>query len=92
MPVTSKKFKAVAEALQKRLEAEIEAGTAKPAMRDSAAAIKIYLSPFFGAYNVDRITPAVITEFHEWRRNKLSRSCPSTTLWRSHAKWLGKIC
>jgi integrase len=79
MPVTSKKFKAVAEALQKRLEAEIEAGTAKPAIRDSAAAIKNYLIPFFGAYNVDRITPAVIAEFHEWRRDKVGYELRAST-------------
>jgi hypothetical protein len=65
MPVSSKKLKAVAEVLQKRLEAKIEACTAKPAVRDSDAAIKNYLIPFFAAYNVDRITPAVIAEFLE---------------------------
>ena len=72
-PVTSKKFKPVAEIVLRRLEAEISAGTAKPSARDYVSAIKLYLIPFYGLYNVDGIKPAVISEFHVWRRNKVGR-------------------
>ena len=72
-PVTSKKFKPVAEIVLHRLEAEITAGTAKPSARDYVSAIKLYLIPFYGQYNVDGIKPAVISEFHVWRRNKVGR-------------------
>jgi integrase len=72
-PVTSRKFKPVAEIVLHRLEAEIAAGTAKPSARDYVSAIKLYLIPFYGLYNVDGIKPAVISEFHVWRRDKVGR-------------------
>jgi integrase len=72
-PVTSKKFKPVAEIVLHRLEAEIAAGTAKPSARDYVSAIKLYLIPFYGLYNVDGIKPSVISEFHVWRRDKVGR-------------------
>ena len=72
-PVISKKFKPVAEIVLRRMEAEISAGTAKPSFRDYVSAIKIYLIPFYGAYNVDGIKPSVISDFHVWRREKVGR-------------------
>ena len=72
-PVTSRKFKPVAEIVLHRLEAEIAAGTAKPSFRDYVSAIKLYLIPFYGLYNVDGIKPSVISEFHVWRRDKVGR-------------------
>jgi len=72
-PVTSRKFKPVAEIVLHRLEAAIAAGTAKPSARDYVSAIKLYLIPFYGLYNVDGIKPAVISEFHVWRRDKVGR-------------------
>jgi len=72
-PVTSRKFKPVAEIVLHRLEAQIAAGTAKPSARDYVSAIKLYLIPFYGLYNVDGIKPAVISEFHVWRRDKVGR-------------------
>ena len=72
-PVTSRKFKPVAEIVLHRLEAEIAAGTAKPSFRDYVSAIKLYLIPFYGLYNVDGVKPSVISEFHVWRRDKVGR-------------------
>ena len=72
-PVVSKKFKPVAEIVLRRLEEEIKAGTAKPSFRDYVSAIKLYLIPFYGNYNVDCIKPAVVSEFHHWRREKVGR-------------------
>ena len=72
-PVISRKFKPVAQLVLQRLEAEIKAGTAKPSFRDYVSAIKLYLIPFYGLYNVDGIKPSVISEFHTWRRVKVGR-------------------
>ena len=72
-PVISKKFRPVAEVVLHRLQAEIAAETAKPSARDYVSAIKLYLIPFYGAYNVDGIKPSVISEFHVWRRDKVGR-------------------
>ena len=72
-PVISKKFKPVAEVVLHRMEAEIKADTAKPSTRDYVSAIKLYLIPFYGNYNIDSIKPAVISEFHRWRSQKVGR-------------------
>ena len=72
-PITSKKFKNVSDIVLQRLLDEIEAGTAKPSARDYVSAIKLYLVPFYGNYNIDGVKPAVISEFHIWRRNKVGR-------------------
>ena len=72
-PVISRKFKPVAEVVLHRLEAEIAAGTAKPSARDYVSAIRLYLIPFYGAYNIDGIKPSVISEFHVWRRDRVGR-------------------
>lgn len=72
-PVISKKFKPIAEIVQRRLEDQISAGTAKPSARDYVSAIKLYLVPFYGNYNIDGIKPTVIAEFHTWRHQKVGR-------------------
>jgi integrase len=72
-PVISKKFKPIAEIVQRRLEDQISAGTAKPSARDYVSAIKLYLVPFYGNYNIDGIKPSVIAEFHTWRHQKVGR-------------------
>ena len=72
-PIISKKFKPIAEIVQHRLEDEAKAGTAKPSAKDYISAIKLYLIPFYGKYNVDCITPSIVSEFHRWRRDKVGR-------------------
>ena len=72
-PVTSKKFKPVAEIVLRRLEEQIKEGTARPSARDYVSAINLYLIPFYGNYNVDGIKPSVISEFHVWRKVKVGR-------------------
>lgn len=72
-PVISKKFKPVAEVVLARLEEQIKAGTAKPSARDYTAAIRLYLIPFYGSYNVDSIKPSTVSEFHTWRHNTVGR-------------------
>ena len=72
-PVISRRFKPVAEVVLRRLDAEILAATAKPSARDYVSAIRLYLIPFYGNYNIDGIKPAVISEFHVWRRDSVGR-------------------
>ncbi len=72
-PVISKKFKPVAEVVLRRLEDEINAGTAKPIAKDYVSAINLYLIPFYGNYNVDSIKPATVSQFHVWRKEKVGR-------------------
>jgi hypothetical protein len=73
-PVISKKFKAVAEIVQRDLEIKVAADkTKRGSNNDYLATIKGYLIPFFGNYNVDRITTEVFNDFCEWRRNKVGK-------------------
>jgi len=72
-PVISKKFKPVAEVVLRRLNEEIQAGTARPIAKDYVSAINLYLMPFYGNYNVDSIKPATVSEFHTWRKAKVGR-------------------
>ncbi len=78
-PLTSKKFKAVAEIVSKRFKEQIENGTGKKIYADYHRAIDQYLIPFFGNHNIDRITPALITEFHQWRKEKVGRQLKQST-------------
>ncbi|NCX22709.1 MAG: hypothetical protein EBX17_05875 [Betaproteobacteria bacterium] len=71
--IVSKRFKAVAETVKERLEAELEAGMGKPSYKDYISAIRLYLIPFYGNHNVDAITPAVVESFHRWRTVRLGR-------------------
>ena len=71
--IMSKRFKAVAETVKERLEAELEAGMGKPSYKDYISAIRLYLIPFYGNHNVDSITPAVVESFHRWRTVRLGR-------------------
>ena len=73
-PVLSKRFRAVAEIVQRELEAKIAAdGTKRGSINDYLATIKNYLIPFFGNYNVDRVTTEVFNDFCDWRRHKVGK-------------------
>lgn len=74
LPVVSKKFKAVAEVVLKDLEIKAAADkTKRGSTNDYISALKIYLIPFFGPLNIDRITQDVFSQFCEWRRQKVGR-------------------
>lgn len=73
-PVLSKKFKAVAQMVLLDLERKIaESGTKRGSNNDYVSAIRTYLVPFFGAYNIDRLAQHQVNEFHTWRKDKLGR-------------------
>lgn len=77
--VVSKKFRAVAEVVSNRLKADVKAGTGKQSYADYYRAIDSYLVPFFGNHNIDRITPAVISDFHRWRTDKVGYELKAST-------------
>jgi integrase len=79
LAVVSKKFKAVAEIVSNRLKAEVKAGTGKKSYADYYRAIDSYLTPFFGKFNIDRITPDVVSDFHRWRTEKVGYELKAST-------------
>ena len=78
-PVVSKKFKVVAEVVSAKFKEQIKHGTGKKKYADYYRAIDQYLIPFFGTYNVDRITPAVLNEFDIWRYKHIGRRLKQST-------------
>jgi hypothetical protein len=56
-----------------RLETHVKAQPASPSYRDYISALKHYLILFCGSDNVDSITPAVVTQFQQWRREHAGR-------------------
>lgn len=78
-PVVSKKFKVVAEVVSAKFKEQIKHGTGKKKYADYYRAIDQYLIPFFGNYNVDRITPAVLNEFDIWRYKHIGRRLKQST-------------
>lgn len=79
LAVVSKKFRSVAEVVSKRFKGDVAAGAGKKIYADYYRAIDSYLIPFFGNYNIDRITPAVITDFHRWRKEKVGYELKAST-------------
>ncbi len=79
LSVVSKKFKAVAEVVSSNLKAQVQAGTGKKSYADYYRAIDSYLTPFFGNYHVDNITPALISDFHRWRTEKVGYELKAST-------------
>ena len=79
LPVVSKKFKAVAEAVKRKFDEQIANGTGKKTYAQYSIAIKNYLIPFFGNFNVDTITPKIMGDFHVWRKEKVGRELTQST-------------
>ncbi len=62
--VISKRFKAVAEIVQAELESKVQADrTKRGSNNDYLSALRNYLVPFFGNYNINGITQEVFTKF-----------------------------
>lgn len=72
--VISKRFKAVAEIVQADLEIKVQADrTRRGSNNDYLSALRNYLIPYFGNYNINGITQEVFTAFCDWRRQKVGR-------------------
>ena len=70
-PIT-KRFRAVALSVRARLAAQLKERTAKVVYADYIRVIDGYLIPFFGNHNVDSVTPGLLAEFCEWRREQVA--------------------
>ena len=74
VPVLSKKFKAVADVVLNYLERQVAVDkTKRGSKNDYISALRLYLIPYFGAYNIDRITQDVVNGFYKWRAEKIGR-------------------
>ena len=78
--VVSKRFKSVANATLKKLQAQIDSGLGKVIYKDYVAVINNYLIPFFGMYQVHTIDITALQQFNSWRKEKLGRMPAKSTI------------
>lgn len=67
LPAQTRKFKHVAEYAIKRMHDALENGTGKQSYKDYVSALRIWLIPYFGSTDVDKIDLAALTKFDTWR-------------------------
>ena len=67
LPAQTRKFKHVAEYAIKRMQDALESGTGKQAYKDYISALRLWLIPFFGDTDVDKIDYKGLVEFDAWR-------------------------
>lgn len=70
LPAQTRKFKHVAEYAIKRMQDALENGTGKQAYKDYISALRIWMIPFFGSTDIDKIDLAALTAFDAWRTEK----------------------
>lgn len=78
--ITSKKFSAVANAVVKQLQAELDDGGGKSVYYTYITVINKYLIPFFKNYNVNGINYEALTEFDKWREKEMGKKPRASTI------------
>ena len=66
------------------------AGSGKRTYRDYIFAIKKYLIPFFGRYDIKEITQEIIADFESWRISEMSKE-PRASTKRNHASAFNRV-
>lgn len=90
LPIDSKRFAGVADAVVQQLQSELDEGRGKSVYRSYIFAITGYLKPFFGKHGIDSITPALLMEFEDWRTKEMGRQPKASTI-STHNSALNKI-
>lgn len=80
LPQNTRRFSAVADAVITELQRQLEAGSGKSAYHSYISAITHYLTPFFGKYNVDSITPVLLNKFEQWRAERMGKQPVASTI------------
>lgn len=90
LPVTSRKFRSVAEAVKANLQKAIDAGEGKAVFRDYVQCIDNYLIDFFGNHNVETIDYRLLQQFSKWRENGMGRVPAKSTI-NTHTAALNRV-
>lgn len=80
IPIASKRFDVVARLAIEELEGQIASGTGKTVYNDYIIAIKKYLIPFFGSYNLNSIGYDELKNFSTWRIKQMGRAPVHSTV------------
>lgn len=90
LPIDTKRFGSVADAVVKQMEDELGEGAGKSVYHSYIFAIGGYLKPFFGKHDIDSITPALLKKFDAWRVAKMGRIPKASTI-TNHNSALNKV-
>ena len=80
VPVTTRRFDAVANLAIGELEQQLAAGSGKSVYHSYIAAIKRYLIPYFGKYNINTIGYEQLKAFDVWRRQQMGKQPVKSTV------------
>ena len=73
-----------------KLKAELDAGTGKAVYHSYISCINNYLKPYFGKYNIDSITPALMKQFATWRAREMGKTPVASTI-TTHNSAMNKV-
>ena len=90
LPVVSRKFKSVAEAVKGNLQKRLDSGAGKVVYKDYIQAIDNYMIPFFGKHNVGSIDNTLIRKFSDYRIERFGREPARSTL-NTHSAALSRV-
>jgi integrase len=90
IPIASKRFDVAARHAIEELEGQIASGTGKSVYNDYITAIKKYLIPFFGNYNLNTIGYDELKEFSTWRVKQMGRAPVQSTV-TTHTSALNRV-
>ena len=80
VPLTTRRFAAVAALTLQALDLEIEQGVRPMSNRDYQRVINKYLVPFFGRYLLTSIDAALVREYEVWRNQRMGHAPQASTL------------
>jgi hypothetical protein len=80
VPLTTRRFAAVAALTLQALDSEIEQGVRPMTNRDYQRVINKYLVPFFGKYLLTSIDATLVREYEVWRNQRMGYAPQASTL------------
>ena len=80
LPLSTRKFKRVAEHTIKRMQDDSAAGVGKQAYKDYIQALNKWHIPFFGKYDLDKINHKNLKKFDTWRSERAGKQLAQSTI------------
>jgi integrase len=90
LPITSKRFDAVAKLATTEMEGMLAGGVGKSVYHSYIAAINRYLIPFFGKHNINSISYELLKKFDDWRNVQMKKVPVASTI-TTHTSALNRV-
>lgn len=91
LPLTTTKFKAVAEYAIKKMEEELASRRGRVVYNDYIAALRKYYIPFFGKFNINQITLQRVDDFESWRLDTMGKTEMSRSTLNTHISAVNRV-